>query len=323
MYAVRIHEHGGPEVIRFEEVAHPVLDENGVVVQVHAIGVNPFDTYVRDGSVSPPGGVPRILGSDIAGEVAAVGESIETFRMGDPVFATGLGLDTDGAYAELVSVPQDRLAHLPVDVEFTTAAAGSEPITTSLQAFERGEMTDGEVCLIQGATGGVGHIAIQIAKHLGATVIASCHPDRADIARRLGADVTVDYRHSSLASAVNQAIDENGVDVIVETHAHANVVADVNMLNPGGRIVLLGERDDIIIPEPVAGTAKMKQLDLRFMSHMAARQDHVDKLNEAGRLLADGIIEVIIEETYPLREASTAQQHCMRSGTVGKIILEP
>lgn len=322
MRAIRIHEHGDESVLRLDEVDRPTPKSDEVLIEVHAAAINPFDTYVREGIVEPDNGLPHILGGDAAGVVDAVGSDVTAFEAGDRVFTTGLGLDRPGTYAEYVAVPEHRLAHLPESVSFEKAAAAAETVTTGMQALERGGLSLDDVCLVQGATGGVGHATVQVAKAAGAFVVGTCNADAVDDALRFGVDAAIDYRSEDLAERILVATDGRPVDVVVETHAAANVAADVEVLGSGGSIVVLGEDDAITIEKPSAGMAKAKQVDVSFMSHMRATAHHGEKLATAARLLDAGDVEVAVAETYPLSEIGAAHRACLRGGTVGKIVVD-
>lgn len=322
MRAVRIHEHGDESVLRIDEVDVPEPAADEVLIEVRVAAINPFDTYVREGIVPPDGGLPHVLGGDGAGVVEAVGEDVSVFEPGDRVFTTGLGLDRPGTYAEYAAVPEHRLASLPDEVSFDEAAAAAETVTTSIQALERGRLSEGDVCLVQGATGGVGHAAVQVADYASAFVVGTCSPDAADAAREFGADAVVDYAADDLAGAVLEATDGRPVDIVVETHADANVAADVEVLGEDGAVVVLGEDDTIEIDGATAGTAKAKQLDLRFISHMRATEHHGEKLVKAATLLADGEVSAAVAERFPLEAADEAQRHCLSSGVIGKTLLD-
>lgn len=323
MRAVRIHEFGDESVLQIDEVERPVPGPDEVLLAVDTAAVNPFDTYVREGVVPPEdGGLPHVLGGDAAGVVESVGDDVRAFEPGDRVFVTGLGLDRPGTYAEFVTVPEYRLAHLPADVDFETAAAAAETVTTSIQALERGGIEAGDVVLVQGAAGGVGHAAVQVAAHEGAFVVGTCRPAVMDTVRELGADAVVDYAAPDLANAILDATGGRSVDVVVETHATANVGADVEALAIDGTVVVLGEDDDITITSATAGTAKGKQATLAFVSHMRASDHHGESLAAASRLLRRNAVTVMINATFPLDEVGAAQRHCLQSGGLGKTLLD-
>ena len=321
MNAIRIREYGDESVLSLDNIDRPTPESNELLIEIHAAAVNPFDTYVREGIVEPDGGLPHVLGGDASGIVAETGADVTAFEEGDRVFTTGLGLDRPGTYAEYVTVPEDRAASLPESVDFEAAAAAAETVTTGLQALERGDLSLGDVCLVQGATGGVGHATVQLASAAGAFVVGSCSEASTDAARGFGADAVVDYRATDLAEEVRAATGGRPVDVIVETHAATNVDADIEVLSKGGSVVVLGEDDDITIGLPMAGTAKAKQIDVSFLSHMRSTDHHGEALETAARLLSDGDVTAEVATTYPLEDAAAAQRHALQSGVVGKTVL--
>ncbi len=322
MRAMRIHEFGDGSVLRLEDIERPSPDPTEVLIEVRAAAVNPFDATVREGLVEPDDGLPHVLGGDASGVVAAVGTDVSAFEPGDRVFATGLGLDRPGTYAEYVAVPDHRVAHLPETVGWFEGAAAAEPVTTGLQALARGNLGLDDVCLVQGVTGGVGHATAQLAREAGAFVVGTCRAGATDDARRFGVDAAVDYRGDDLADRILEATDGRPVDVVMETHAAANVATDVDVLAGGGTVVVLGEDGPITIEKPVAGAAKAKQADLAFSSHMRATDHHGEGLETAARLLGRGDVSAEVAATYPLEEAGEAQRRCLDGGTVGKVVLD-
>jgi NADPH2:quinone reductase len=237
------------------------------------------------------------------------------------VFATGLGLFEAGTYAEYVAAPAESLAPLPDEVSFVDGAAAAMAFATAWRGLVgRGELEVGDACLVQGGAGGVGHAAVQIAAHAGATVVATASSDEAFV-RGLGADAVVDYRDDDVADRIREAAGGD-VDVVLETHAAATIGTELDILGRGGRIVVLGEEGPIRIDPGASMTGKIADADVRFMSIMASRDDQVPILERVGPLLADGTFEVEIEATYPLAEAADAQRHVLSSGSRGKVVLE-
>ena len=322
MRAIRYHEHGDADVLTMDDVPTPTPGHDEALVRIHAASVNPIDTYVRDGGVSPADGLPHVGGADLAGVVEAVGDGVADVEAGDRVFATGLGLFEDGSYAEYAAVPAESLATLPAEVSFAEGAAAAMAFATAWRGLvNRGELSVGDVCLVQGGSGGVGHAAVQIADHAGATVVATTSED-ADLVRELGADAVVDYHGDDTVDRLRDAANGEPVDVVLETHAAANVEPDLELLARGGRIVVLGEEAPIEIDPGASMTGKIADADIRFMSIMASRDDQAPILERVGDLLADGTFSVEIEATYPLSEAAAAQRHVMSSGSRGKVVLE-
>ncbi|AZH26783.1 NADPH:quinone reductase [Haloplanus aerogenes] len=322
MKAIRYHEHGDADVLTVDDVPTPEPRADEVLVRVHAASVNPIDTYVREGGVEPAGGLPHVGGADVAGVVEAVGDDVEGFAVDDRVFATGLGLFESGSYAEYVAAPAESLASLPDEVSFVEGAAAAMAFATAWRGLVgRGELEVGDACLVQGGAGGVGHAAVQIAAHAGATVVATASDGDEAFVRGLGADGVVDYGGDDLADRVRDAAGGE-IDVVLETHAAANITTDLDVLTRGGRIVVLGEEGPIRIDPGASMTGKIADADVRFMSIMASRDDQQPILERVGPRLADGTFEVEIEATYPFEEAAEAQRHVLSSGSRGKVVLE-
>lgn len=338
MRAMRYGRHGDADVQSLEEVADPEPGHGGAVVDVHAASVNPIDTYVREGSVEPTGGLPHVGGADAAGVVSAVGDGVAGVEPGDRVFATGLGLFEPGSYAERVAVPASRLAPLPDAVGFDEGAAAAMAFATAWRALStRGGLSIGDACLVHGGEGGVGHAAVQIAAGAGATVVASASTDgdaNADgdgdgagtddattFLRGLGADAVVDYRDDDLAESVRSALDGREVDVVLESHAAANLDADLDALARGGRVVVIGEEGTVELSPSTAMTAKVADADVRFMSIVASTADQAPILTRVGEALAAGELSVEIDATYPLAELPAAQRHATSDGVRGKVVV--
>jgi len=321
MKAIRYHEHGDADVLTVDDVPTPEPGPDEVLVRIHAASVNPIDTYVREGGVEPAGGLPHVGGADMAGVVETVGDDAEEFAVGDRVFATGLGLFEAGSYAEYVAAPAESLAPLPDEVSFVEGAAAAMAFATAWRGLvHRGDLAVGDTCLVQGGAGGVGHAAVQIAAHAGATVVATASGDE-EFVRSLGADAVVDYGGDDAADRIREAVGGD-VDVVLETHAAANVETDLDVLARGGRIVVLGEEAPIRIDPGASMTGKIADADVRFMSIMASRDDQRPILERVGPRLADGTFEVEIEAAYPLEAAAEAQRHVLSSGSHGKVVLE-
>ena len=324
MRAIRYHEHGGEDVLTLDDVPRPTAGSDEVTVRVHAASVNPIDTYVREGNVSPNGGLPHIGGSDVAGTVEEIGERVDRFEPGDRVFATGLGLFQPGSYAEYVAVPAEKLAPLPDAVSFNEGAAAAMAFATAWRGLiTRGDLSVGDVCLVLGWSGGVGHAGVQIARHAGATVVATAREgEPAAMARELGSDAVVDYRADDLAAEIREVTGGEPVDVVLEPHAASNIVADLDVLVRGGRITVIGEDSEIRIPPGASMTGKIADADLRFMSIVASTGDQGPILRSVAPLLAAGTFEVRIAETYPLSEVARAQADVVSGGTLGKVVIE-
>ncbi len=325
MRAARYHEYGDESVLTAEnDVPEPTPSDDEVLVRVKAASVNPIDTYVREGNVEPAGGLPHVGGSDMAGVVESVGDDVADFAAGDRVFATGLGVFSPGTYAEYTVAPADMLAPLPESVSFQTGAAAAMAFATAWRALiDRGDLSLGETCLVHGASGGVGHAAIQIAAAAGSHVVGTARDgDPASLVRSLGADAVVDYRSDYLADDLGAAADDRPLDVVFEPHADSNLDADLTCLARGGRIVIIGEESPIAIDSGTSMTAKQADADLRFMSIVASAKDQAPILRRVGELLADGTFTVEIDRVFGLDELSAAHSYLQSSGTLGKVVID-
>lgn len=231
MRAIRYHEYGGPDALTLDEVDHPAPSDGELLVAVRAASVNPIDTYVRSGDVGSTA-LPRVAGSDLAGVVTDVGADVTEFEPGDRVYATCRGVVDEGTLAELAVVPAAVAAELPSAVSFAEGAAAAMTFATAWHGLvERGGLSLGDTCLVSGAAGGVGHAAVQVAREAGATTVALARSEQSEYLRGLGADAVVDYRTSDLGAALRDAVDGE-IDVALESHAGANLAADVDAQRP-------------------------------------------------------------------------------------------
>ncbi len=318
MRAVRYHEHGGPETLRVDEIDRPEPGEGEVLVRVRAAGVNPVDTYFREGSYEPPG-LPMIPGSDLAGEVAAVGDGVTGFAEGDRVFGTGLGNDRQGTYAEYAAAPSDLLARLPDGIDFREGAAVALVGVTAWRALvHHAGLDPAETCLVHGGSGGVGHVAVQLAAAAGATVVTTASPEYHDRLADLGADAVLDYARDDLADAVGEAGEP---DAVLDHRLDDYLQFDADVAAQDARIVGIGNT------QPEAGfsnvpAARAKELRIHLMSmyntpDFGAVLDRLATLMEAGEIVPD------VARTYGLDEAADAQRDVMNESVFGKLVVEP
>jgi len=318
MRAVRYHEHGGPNVLQVDEIDDQDPGQGEVRIDVEAAGVNPVDTYFRTGEY-PVDSLPMISGSDVAGVVDAVGEGVEEFAVGDRVFATGLGnLGRQGTYAEAVIAPVDALAELPEAVSFSEGAAMSLVGVTAWQAFVyHAGLEPGEACLVQSGSGGVGHVAVQLADAMGARVLTTASETHHDHLRDLGADAVFDYRRDDLEEAV---ADVAAPDVILETITNEYFGMDARIAATGGRIVGIGNTDS----EAAVPMSASKPKDLRFqMMTMYNTPDIGEALSRLAYLAETGQVVPEVARTYDLDEAAEAQRAVLEDSFLGKLVLTP
>ncbi|TYB69227.1 NADP-dependent oxidoreductase [Nonomuraea sp. PA05] len=328
MKAIRLHEFGGPEVLRHEEVPVPEPKPGEVLVRVHAIGVNPPDWYVREGlpnvppDLRPPLSLPLIPGTDVSGVVEAVAPDVAGFSPGDEVF--GLlrfpGLE-GGAYAEYVAAPASDLARKPAHLDHVHAAASAMAGLTAWQfLIELGHdhpspfqearhrpmpLTAGMTVLVNGAAGGVGHLGLQLAKWKGAHVIAVASGGHEAFLRELGADEFIDYTRSAPEELAHD------VDLVLDTVGGPGSSRFLRTLRRGGALypVFVAAFD----PEEVA--------KLGVTTSATQVRSNGPQLAELGRLLDAGTVRVAIDSTFPLAQARQAHERAARGHLQGKIVL--
>ncbi|ELZ55544.1 MULTISPECIES: NADPH:quinone reductase [unclassified Haloferax] len=321
MRAVRFHDHGGRDVLQVDDIDTPEPAAGEVLVEVAAAGVNPVDTYFREGSYQPFA-MPMIPGVDVAGTVAAVGAGVTGFEAGDHVVGTGIGKDHYGGYAEFAAVPTDRLAVLSDDVDLVAAGgAGVAGVTAWRALVDHGGMQLGDTVLIHGGSGGVGHAAVQLAAASGARVIATAAPDYHDRVAELGADVVLDYDRDDLADAVGAAATGDGVDLTLDHRMDDYLQFDADVAAHGGRIVGIGEND----PEvgfDLSSSARGKDLSLTMMS-MFNTPDLSAPLRELAGQMGAGEFEIDVARTYDLDEAAEAHRAVMEDSVLGKLVITP
>ena len=320
MRAVRFHSHGGTDVLQVDEIpqSEPTSDE--VLIDVHGAAVNPVDTYFREGSYEPFT-LPMIPGIDAAGEVVAVGDDVTGFDAGDAVMATGIGKDHYGGYAEYAAIPDDRVVTLPEGVDTVKAgAAGVAAVTAWRALIDHADLQLGDRCLIHGGSGGVGHVAVQLAAAAGTQVITTASPGYHDAVADLGADHVFDYHRDDLADAVLDASD-GGVDVILDHRMHEYLQFDADVAATGCRVVGIGEKEQSV-GFSQSSAARGKDLQLTLMS-MFNTPDLRDPLRNVAKLLASGELDIEIAKRYGLDGAAEAQRAVLDESFLGKLVITP
>jgi NADPH:quinone reductase-like Zn-dependent oxidoreductase len=342
MKAVRFHQHGGPEVLRYEDAPDPAIQPDEVLVKIKACALNHLDLWLRKGVRSWQLRMPHIVGSDISGEVAEVGSLVTSSKVGDRVLlnpgvccgqceACSNGLDSacrsytlfgvmiDGGYAEYVKAPLRNVIPIPGDLSFDEAAAVPLVFTTAWHMlFTRARLKPGEDVLVIGAGSGVGCAAIQIAKLAGARVIAVAGSNaKLDKARALGADDVINHTRQSISEEVMRLTNKRGVDVIFEHVGAAVWEACFESLATYGRLVTCGT---------TAG--EEVKLNLRLLygrqrtvlgSFMGGKGELLDAL----KLIGQRKLKAVIDSSFPLRDAAAAQTKMESRQFFGKILLHP
>jgi len=322
--AVRLHKYGGPEVLVYEEVEKPTPGAKQVLVRVHAASVNQIDVAVREDRFPTPKQPPKIIGSDGAGIVEAVGAEVVGTRPGDEVFFTGLGIGSEGSYAEYVLLAQEQAVAKPESLSFIESAAMGLVFPTAYYGLvERAHVADGDTVLVQGAAGGVGSAAVQIAKALEARVLAVVGDEAgAELALKLGAETAINRKRENLPERVKELTQGRGVDVIIELVTSANLATDIGLIAKGGRIVCIGQGPDAEAAVPI-GSAIGLDASLLFMSvNNAGRAGVARIMGEIANLVDRGLVAPVIGKELPLAEARRGHE-LLAGPHLGKIVLVP
>lgn len=301
---------GGPEVLRLADVPEPAPLPTELVVLVKAIGVNPVETYIRAGRFPFAGQPPIILGWDISGVVESVVPGTNRFAPGDEVFGMPLFPRAAKAYAERVAAPSRQLARKPPSLGHNEAAALALAGLTAWQCLvDVAGVKAGDRVLIHAAAGGVGHLAVQIAKALGAQVIATASPGKRAFVHGLGADEVIDYRGVDFAEIVKDA------DVVLETVGGDYGPRSIETLRPGGLLVTIVDRLNRELAEKVSEAGR------RFAG-VTVEPDH-GGLEALAALAEAGKLKVHVENAFPLGQAGDAHRYLAEAKPRGKIVLTP
>ena len=324
MKAIRAHSFGGPEVLKLEDVADPVPGRGEVVVDVRAAGVNPADTYMRNGTYAIVPKLPYIPGGDAGGVISALGAGVRDFAIGDRVIVgTALSFDLTGCYAEKVKRKASEVLPLPPGVSFAAAATFGVPYATAHYAlFARGGARAGETVFIHGASGSVGTSALQLAKRAGLKVVGSAGTAKGlALITQEGADLAVDHTQKDYLQEVKRVTGGKGPELILEMLANVNLAADMDLAAKYGRIVVIGNRGEITINPRIA---MMKELDIRGTALWNATPEQMQPImKDIVEGVAAGTLRPVIGRDMPLAEAAAAHEAVLQPGAYGKIVLVP
>ncbi|MEO8680049.1 MAG: NADPH:quinone reductase [Vicinamibacterales bacterium] len=324
MKAILAREFGGPEVLKLEDVPDPVAGAGQVRVRIHAIGVNPYETYMRAGSYAIKPALPYIPGADAAGVIDQVGEGVSALAAGDRVYISGTSLGKAlGAYAQLAVCAPSQVHHLPANISFTQGAGVFVPYVTAWRAlFGRAHARPGDTVLVHGASGGVGVAATQFASGAGLTVIGTAGTDEGlALVKAQGATHALNHRMPGYLDQIASLTGGRGPDLIVEMLANVNLDHDLTAIAPGGRIVIIGNRGRVEIDPRKIMTKDVSVFGLALwgIPEDEIRRAHLAII--AG--LASGMLKPMVGTELPLAEAARAHVKVMEPGARGKIVLIP
>ncbi|CAA7621096.1 quinone oxidoreductase [Magnetospirillum sp. SS-4] len=322
-HAIRVHATGGPEVLTWEEVQVPSPARGEVLLRQTAIGLNFIDVYHRTGLYPAP--LPFVPGLEGAGVVEAIGEDVAEFQLGDRVAYANPPL---GAYAERRVMPADRLVRIPDSITDRQAAAMMLQGMTAQYLLRRTyPVRAGDTVLIHAAAGGVGLLACQWAKHLGATIIGTVgSEDKAELARRHGCDHAILYKTEDFVAQVREITNGAGVPVVYDSVGRDTFLKSLDCLSPLGMMVSFGQSSGKVEPFDTGLLGAKGSLFLTrpsLMTYTAKRADLVAGAAELFEVVATGAVKVEINQTYPLSEAAKAHRDLEARRTTGSTLLLP
>jgi NADPH:quinone reductase-like Zn-dependent oxidoreductase len=340
MKAVVMHEYGGPEVLRYEDVADPKPRKDQVLVRVRACALNHLDIWVRTGITKSP--LPHIPGSDVAGEIAEVGEYVTGLRAGQRVLLAPmtfcnhceactagrqnecpeysvLGNRNDGGDCDLVAVPAVNVIPIPDSLGFNEAASVPLVFLTAWHMLVgRAGIRPGQTVLVLGANSGVGIAGIQLAKFFNTTVIATAGDERkAEGARKLGADFVIDHYKQKISDEVRRITSKRGVDIVMEHVGKSTWEESLKSLRPTGTLVTCG-----------ATTGPDVGMDLRFvysrqLTILGSYMGTMGELHQVLKHVFSGKLKPVVDRAFPLKEAKAAHEYLEQSQMFGKVVLNP
>jgi NADPH:quinone reductase-like Zn-dependent oxidoreductase len=322
MYAVVMHERGGPEVLRYEQVAIPRPLPGEALVRVRAATVNHTDLFHRAGRFFIQKPLPHILGMDVAGEIAALGDAASVdWQIGDRVVATfeALGRERDGAYAQYTTVPIAQLRRIPDGLDFVSAASVGLAFTTAwIALMYDAQLGHHERVVVHAASSGVGTSALQIARWRGAQVVAVSDADKAERLRELGAAQVIDRRAEPLAESINAALGGLGATVVLDLVGRATLQTSIDVLARGGRVICAGTLSGDV--------AEINVMDLLMKG--GTIKGTFDTIQTADydrilQLLAQGTFQAVVDAEMPLSDARLAHERIEARQNFGKIVLIP
>lgn len=319
---------GTADTLEARDIPEPVLTgPTQIKVRLRAAGVNPIDTKIRRNGLLGPGPLPAVLGCDGAGEVIEIGAEVDRFQVGDRVWFChgGLGIEP-GNYAEFTVLDQRWAAPMPCTLDFVEAAAGPLVLITAWgMLYDRGRLQAGQTALIHAGAGGVGHVALQLAKLRGARVLTTVgSAENAALAKDWGADEVINHREQDFVAEVNRLTDGQGADLVAEMVGPEVFARSIGCTAHFGDIVTLLDPGPVPLAE-----ARLRNLRIGFELMLtqqlrdltAAREYQVDILRQCGELIDTGQLRLHVSRVLPLEQAAEAHQQIETGHTLGKLVL--
>ena len=322
MKAIRVHEFGGPDVLKYEDVPAPSPKTGEVLVRIEAAGVNFIDIYQRIAVYKIP--LPVTLGQEGAGVVTALGEGVAGIKTGDRVAWTSIL----GGYAEQIALPADRVVKLPDGVTTRQGAAVMlQGMTAHYLATSTYPLKRGDACLVHAGAGGVGLLLTQIAKLRGATVITTVSTDeKARLSREAGADHVVEYTHEDFEAAVKNLTGGKGLQVVYDSVGQTTYMKSLNCLAPRGLLALFGQSSGVVPPLDPQLLAQRGSLFFTrptLGNYIATRAELDARASDLFGWIRDGKLRLRMEHDFPLKDAARAQEALAGRKTTGKVLLIP
>ena len=322
--AIRIHENGGADKLKWEAVEVGAPGPGQIRVKHRAIGFNYIDTYFRSGLYKIPGGLPAVLGTEGAGDIVAVGAGVTDLAVGDRIaYANPMG-----AYIEERVMPADRAVKLPASVDYKTAAAMMlQGMTVRYLLRQTYKVGPGTVMLLHAAAGGVGLIACQWAKHLGATIIGTVGDDaKAKLAREHGCTHVINYRTEKFVDRVKEITNGGLCDVVYDSVGKDTFPGSLDCLKPLGLWVSFGNSSGAVPPLDIGilnTKGSLYATRPTLLTYTSTRADLLDNANELFDLVGRGIVKINVNQTYPLKDAAQCHRDVESRKTTGSTVLLP
>jgi len=331
MKAYFIKRYGKSDVLTAGDQPEPALRDDDVLVQIHAAGVNPLDNKIRDGEFKLllPYKMPLILGNDLAGVVVRVGARVRRFKVGDEVYARPDD-DRIGTFAEFIAIKEDSLALKPANLTMEDASSIPLVALTAWQTLVvKGKLKKGQKVLIHAGSGGVGTIAIQLARHIGATVATTASAANADMLKGLGADVVIDYKKDDFSTKLK------GYDLVLDTQGGDTLKKSLGVLKSGGKLIgIAGPPDpDFARLRGMNGVVRLVMWLLSYGVRKAAKRSGTSysfhfmtasgqQLAEITRLIEAGHIRPVVDRVFPFEETRQALDYVESGRTKGKVVIK-